>query len=188
MYDFLQIALVHLFFNISGILLWFVLPFMRVPIMLAKSLGNITAHYRWFAIFYVVSCFFFIPLLVFGLSLAGLWALLGVLIPVAVVIVFILVINFMQSRFPELLPSCLQTWDFLPLWARSLEPWDRKITFMTTRCCCCCKCCSVTAGDEESVGKKDIATEMHDNQALTNETPGKDQVQQITVILNVSAL
>uniref|UniRef100_A0A8B9KEK7 Solute carrier family 34 member 2a n=1 Tax=Astyanax mexicanus TaxID=7994 RepID=A0A8B9KEK7_ASTMX len=77
----LQIALVHLFFNVSGILLWYVLPFMRVPIVLAKALGNVTASYRWFAIFYILFCFFFIPLLVFGLSLAGLPALLGVLLP-----------------------------------------------------------------------------------------------------------
>ncbi|XP_062864630.1 solute carrier family 34 member 2a [Trichomycterus rosablanca] len=186
----LQIALVHLFFNISGIMLWYVLPFMRVPIHLAKSLGNITARYRWFAIFYVVLCFFFIPLLVFGLSLAGLWALLAVLIPVAVVILFIISINFMQSRFPEKLPSFLQTWDFLPLWARSLEPWDRKITFMTTRCCCCCKCCQVAASNEEAgpAEKKDIATEMHNNQALTNETQEKEKVPPTTVILKVSSL
>uniref|UniRef100_A0A672UT07 Sodium-dependent phosphate transport protein 2A n=1 Tax=Strigops habroptila TaxID=2489341 RepID=A0A672UT07_STRHB len=34
-----QIALCHFFFNISGILLWYPLPFTRLPIRMAKALG-----------------------------------------------------------------------------------------------------------------------------------------------------
>ena len=85
----LQIALCHTFFNIFGIvrremtalriyvsflgiLIWFPIPVMRnVPITLAKKLGEITAIYRWFAIVYIVASFFLIPLLIFGVSLAG---------------------------------------------------------------------------------------------------------------------
>ncbi|XP_008049971.2 sodium-dependent phosphate transport protein 2B [Carlito syrichta] len=67
----LQIALCHFFFNISGILLWYPIPFTRLPIRLAKGLGSISAKYRWFAIFYLVFVFFLTPLAVFGLSLAG---------------------------------------------------------------------------------------------------------------------
>ncbi|KAI5087632.1 solute carrier family 34 (type II sodium/phosphate cotransporter), member 2a, partial [Silurus meridionalis] len=177
----LQIALVHLFFNISGITLWYVLPFMRVPIILAKSLGDVTARYRWFAVFYVLLCFFFIPLLVFGLSLAGLPALLAVLVPVVLLIVSVLGINFLQSHFPGRLPSCLRSWDFLPLWARSLQPWDRIVTAMTARCCCCCKCGQV-ADEAEPIDRKDRRMEMHDIPDLSNKVPPS------TVILNVTAL
>lgn len=44
---------------------------MRLPIPMAKKLGEITAKYRWFAVLYIVSAFFVIPLIVFALSLAG---------------------------------------------------------------------------------------------------------------------
>ncbi|KAK3732299.1 hypothetical protein QZH41_010749, partial [Actinostola sp. cb2023] len=68
----LQIALCHLFFNISGILLWYPIPYMRrVPINFAKFLGNTTAKYRWFAVAYLIFGFFLLPAAVFGLSLAG---------------------------------------------------------------------------------------------------------------------
>ncbi|KAM9449704.1 solute carrier family 34 member 2a [Clarias gariepinus] len=182
----LQIALVHLFFNVSGIVLWYVLPFMRIPIVMAKSLGDVTAQYRWFAVFYILFCFFFIPLLVFGLSLAGLPALLAVLVPVVLLIVSVLAINFLQSRFPERLPSCLRSWDFLPLWARSLEPWDRKITAMTACCCGCCKCCQVARDDEEAEPIR--CMEIHDNPALLDGSKESVNVPSATVILKVTAL
>lgn len=190
LFSLLQIALVHLFFNISGIILWYVLPFMRVPIAMAKALGNVTAQYRWFAVFYVLLCFFIIPVLVFGLSLAGLPALLAVLVPVVLLIVLVTAINFLQSHFPDRLPSYLRSWDFLPLWARSLEPWDRKITAMTARCCCCCKCCQVARGDEEAepIGGKDYGMQIHDNPSLYNESKENVKIPPTTVILNVTAL
>ncbi|PIK46474.1 putative sodium-dependent phosphate transport protein 2C isoform X2 [Apostichopus japonicus] len=43
----IQIALCHLLFNITAITIWFPVTFMRkVPIYLAKTLGNTTADYR----------------------------------------------------------------------------------------------------------------------------------------------
>ncbi|CAL4116130.1 unnamed protein product, partial [Meganyctiphanes norvegica] len=71
LHDSIQIALVHLFFNIFGILIFFPIPFMRFPIPMAKGLGNITAQYRWFAIVYLIGMFFVMPGLVFLLSLVG---------------------------------------------------------------------------------------------------------------------
>jgi sodium-dependent phosphate cotransporter len=54
----LQVGLCHLFFNISGILLFYPIPLTRkVPIALAKRLGNITAKYRWFSIVYLLFMF-----------------------------------------------------------------------------------------------------------------------------------
>lgn len=59
-----------------GIIIWYPLPFMRIPIRLARGLGNYTAKYRWFAILYLIMCFLVIPLSVFGLSMAG-WIVLA---------------------------------------------------------------------------------------------------------------
>ena len=42
----LQIALCHLFFNITGILLYYPIPVMRWPIPVAKILGATVAEYR----------------------------------------------------------------------------------------------------------------------------------------------
>lgn len=42
----IQIALCHFFFNISGILLFFPIPFMRWPVPLAKIMGRTVAKYR----------------------------------------------------------------------------------------------------------------------------------------------
>ncbi|XP_074085779.1 sodium-dependent phosphate transport protein 2B-like [Macrotis lagotis] len=141
----LQIALCHFFFNISGILLWYPIPFTRLPIRLARGLGNITATYRWFAIFYLIFCFFLTPLAVFGLSLAGWPVLLGVGAPIILVLLIVLVINILQARCPQILPQKLQTWNFLPLWLRSLKPWDGLVSIITGSCCQlpCCFCCRI---------------------------------------------
>ena len=39
-----QVALVHLFFNIAGLLLWYPIPALRLPLPLAKALGATTAR------------------------------------------------------------------------------------------------------------------------------------------------
>ncbi|XP_019497934.1 PREDICTED: sodium-dependent phosphate transport protein 2B, partial [Hipposideros armiger] len=141
----LQIALCHFFFNISGILLWYPIPFTRLPIRLAKGLGNISAKYRWFAIFYLVVLFFLIPLMVFGLSLAGWPVLVGVGTPILLVLLLVLFLKLLQSRCPHVLPTKLQTWNFLPLWMHSLKFWDQLISlyngYCRRRCCCCCRVC-----------------------------------------------
>ncbi|XP_061832934.2 solute carrier family 34 member 2a [Nerophis lumbriciformis] len=142
----LQIALVHFLFNISGIILWYPIPFTRLPIRLAKALGNITASYRWFAGVYILFCFFILPLLVFSLSLAGWPVLVGVACPLLALLLAVLVVNALQKRKPGCLPACLRTWDFLPLWAHSLEPWDRLVGVVAAKCCCCCKCCQADDG------------------------------------------
>ncbi|XP_013373561.1 PREDICTED: sodium-dependent phosphate transport protein 2B [Chinchilla lanigera] len=143
----LQIALCHFFFNISGILLWYPIPFTRLPIRMAKGLGNISSKYRWFAIVYLIILFLLVPLAVFGLSLAGWPVLVGVGVPIVVFLLLLLCLRLLQSRCPHILPQKLRTWNFLPLWLRSLEPWDRVISQLTSccqkRCCCCRVCCRV---------------------------------------------
>lgn len=143
----LQIALCHLFFNLSGILLFYPIPAMRFPIRLAKVMGSTTARYRWFAIFYVAMMFFVLPFAVFGLSMAGSLAFSIVISVVALVIVFVLVVNVMQRKVPGWLPSNLRTWDFLPYkWMHSLDPFDRLISKLVvafrSSCCRCCNSCN----------------------------------------------
>ncbi|KAM9796732.1 sodium-dependent phosphate transport protein 2B-like [Syngnathus typhle] len=168
----LQIALCHFFFNIMGIILWYPIPFTRIPIRLARGLGNRTAEYRWFAAFYLVLCFLILPLTIFGLSLAGWQVLVGVGVPVVVLVIFVVVINILQSRYPRCLPPFLRTWNFLPRPLHSLAPWDSLVTsclgFCGHYCCCICKCCSCCQKDQDgqvAVHKKSL--ELYDNSAAT---------------------
>ncbi|XP_053179539.1 sodium-dependent phosphate transport protein 2A [Scomber japonicus] len=142
----IQIALCHLFFNVFGILLWYPLPFTRLPISMARVLGERTAKYRWFAVLYLLLCFLLLPSLVLGLSLAGWRVMAGVGAPFLGVIIFIAMINLMQAHSPRHLPTKLQTWDFLPQWMRSLKPLDRLITKATV---CCSFSCEEGKGEEE---------------------------------------
>ncbi|XP_010844857.1 PREDICTED: sodium-dependent phosphate transport protein 2A isoform X2 [Bison bison bison] len=129
-----QIALCHFFFNISGILLWYPMPCTRLPIRMAKALGKRTAKYRWFAVLYLLLCFLLLPSMVFGLSMAGWRAMVGVGAPFGALLAFVVLVSVLQSRSPGCLPKWLQTWDFLPLWMHSLKPLDRLIT-RATLCC-----------------------------------------------------
>ncbi|XP_061593916.1 solute carrier family 34 member 2b isoform X1 [Cololabis saira] len=172
----LQIALCHFFFNIMGILLWYPIPFMRVPIRLARGLGNKTAEYRWFAAVYLILCFLVMPLSVFGLSLAGWQVLVGVGVPIIALTVFVIIVNMMQSRCPDSLPKVLRSWNFLPRPLRSLAPWDKVVTstfsFCGTRCCCCCKCsnCCNKQDEEEKISKiSRKSLEMYDNPAMSKD-------------------
>ena len=122
----LQIALCHLFFNISGIIIWYPIPHLRrVPIKLAKTLANTTAEYKWFAIVYLFVVFFILPGAIFGLSLAGWKVFAGIMVPIAVFVLAIVIINIMQSKKPYWLPNRLRSWEWLPETCRSLEPYDR---------------------------------------------------------------
>jgi len=65
----LQIALAHLFFNVTGIILWYPIPFMRNLIFrFSRMLGRATRHWRSFPILFIVLMFFLLPLLLFGIS------------------------------------------------------------------------------------------------------------------------
>ena len=65
----LQVALCHLFFNISGILIWYPIPFMRnVVLNAARALGRATRIWKGFPILYIVVVFLVIPLILLGIS------------------------------------------------------------------------------------------------------------------------
>ena len=65
----LQVALAHLFFNISGIIIWYPLPFMRkVPLEGARALGKATRRSKLVPPVYLILVFFCAPLILLGLS------------------------------------------------------------------------------------------------------------------------
>lgn len=133
----LRIAMCHLFFNLSAMCLWYPIPFMRFPIRLSKFLGNTSARYRWFALFYLAVGFFLFPLAVFGLAQAG-WKVLTAVETIFLFVVFTVgVIKFFQRRKPEWLPKWLRNWKFLPVYLRSLEPLDRLFKHMFGFCKMC---------------------------------------------------
>jgi len=66
----LEIALVHLFFNVLGVLIIFGLPFLRpLPVKGALWLGRAASERKWVALVYLIGAFFVLPLLLFGISL-----------------------------------------------------------------------------------------------------------------------
>lgn len=131
----LQISLCHFFFNITGILLFYPIPFTRFPIPMAKFLGETTAKYRWFSIAYLIFMFFFLPGIVLALSVAGTVTLIVVLAPTIILSLVVVVISIIQRKKPTLLPVTMRTWKWLPLCMRSLQPLDNLIS----RCVCCKK-------------------------------------------------
>lgn len=159
-----------------GILLWYPIPFMRLPIRLARALGNRTAKYRWFAALYLFLCFLVLPLSVFGLSVAGWKILVGVGVPIVTLAIAVIIINVMQKRCPRFLPKFLRNWDFLPRPLHSMAPWDKVVTssmlFCGRHCCCCCKCSNCCRKDEEAekisrTSRKSL--EMYDNPAMSKD-------------------
>merc|ERR1712151_246314 len=57
-----QIALVHLFFNIIGILIWFPVPLLRrIPLAAARLLGLYASYFKWAPITYILCAFVAIP-------------------------------------------------------------------------------------------------------------------------------
>ncbi|NXK90924.1 NPT2A protein, partial [Formicarius rufipectus] len=160
-----QIALCHFFFNISGILLWYPLPFTRLPIRMAKALGERTAKYRWFAVLYLIICFLLLPSLIFGISMAGWRALVGVGAPFLGLLFFVGLVNALQAHSPGRLPKWLQTWDFLPAWMHSLQPLDRVITQATL--CCTDRCRSPEGWEEHEGAPRDKARLGLDNPVLS---------------------
>lgn len=171
----------HFLFNITGITLWYPIPLTRIPIRLAKGLGNVTACYRWFAAVYILGCFFLLPLFIFSLSLAGWPVLVGVLVPLLLLLMAVLVVNVLQQRKPASLPPALRSWDSLPLWARSLEPWDQEVGALTAKCCRCWASCDVAP---ESRGNLPLERSSEESNKVY-ENPMKETERDIKIELDI---
>jgi sodium-dependent phosphate cotransporter len=85
----LQVALCHLFFNITGIIIWYPIPFMRrIPLNGARELGKWTRRSRLVPPIYIIMVFFIAPLLLLGISELFVqkkvgWSVLGAIIVIA---------------------------------------------------------------------------------------------------------
>eukprot|EP00978_Attheya_sp_CCMP212_P010939 scaffold26612_cov56-Attheya_sp.AAC.7 len=65
----LQVALCHLFFNLSGIAVWYPFPPLRnIPLNAARKLGKATRIWRGFPLVYIAVMFLLVPILLLGLS------------------------------------------------------------------------------------------------------------------------
>lgn len=157
----LQLAFCHLLFNITGILIFYPVPFMRFPISLAKGLGDTTVKYRWFSIFYLIGMFFLLPVTVFALSCAGhdVFAIVG--IPVLLFLVLVVLVNIVQSKKPHWMPFRYRTWDWLPVWMHSLDPIDRVITSVTSRCPGCAFLQDESRRDASALGIRANQSQLH---------------------------
>jgi solute carrier family 34 (sodium-dependent phosphate cotransporter) len=61
--DGMTIALVHLLFNVVGILILYPIPALRhIPVVLAERLALVASHRKWLAVAYVVGTFVILPL------------------------------------------------------------------------------------------------------------------------------
>ncbi|XP_002741949.1 sodium-dependent phosphate transport protein 2B-like [Saccoglossus kowalevskii] len=149
-----QIALCHLFFNLTAIVIFYPIPFMRrPPIGGAKFLGNTTAVYRWFSLAYLLIVFLALPITVLLLSIAG-DIYVGIFLIIVGTIAFVVItIKILQAKCPCCLPKFMRTWDFLPKFMRSLEPYDSVIKKCMVGCGKCkAKCrCKNSSEDKEEV-------------------------------------
>ncbi|XP_054710095.1 sodium-dependent phosphate transport protein 2B-like [Uloborus diversus] len=155
--DTLQIAFCHLFFNLTGILLFYPIPATRLPIPLAKLLGSVTAEYRWFSILYLFMMFLALPATVFALSTAGPVAFASVGGPIVLILAIVVAINVLQRKRPSILPLKLRDWSFLPMWMHSLDPLDRVFA----KVCFCCKSLQDTRRDAPALGMVPNQSQMN---------------------------
>jgi sodium-dependent phosphate cotransporter len=131
----MQLAFVYTFFNVLGVIFWLPVPLLRFPKRLARKLGNIVFEYRWFLYFYIFSVYFILPIFVFGLALIPYWIGLAIFgIPVILLFLGYLVLLILRRYYPKIVPQKLKNFDWLPIWMRSLEPYDKKVKRI--RCCC----------------------------------------------------
>lgn len=64
----LQIALIHLLFNVFGVILIYGIPFLRrIPLVCASSLAKLACERRSMALLYIVGTFFLFPLICLGI-------------------------------------------------------------------------------------------------------------------------
>ena len=66
----LNVATVHLLFNLTGTALFIWSPACKLPIYLAEKLSYVAVHFRLLALIYVVTVFYIVPLLILFLFLS----------------------------------------------------------------------------------------------------------------------
>eukprot|EP00127_Corallochytrium_limacisporum_P001983 Clim_evm2s95 gene=Clim_evmTU2s95 len=132
----LTLSLTHLFFNIFGVCIWYVVPVMRrVPIRAARAMGNVTAKYRWFPIFYILVCFLIIPAALFGLSMAGWEVFAGVMVPIVLLLLACIGAHHGRKHHYDRMPGFLQDLSWNPL-RNIVEDSVEAIDRLNSKCGC----------------------------------------------------
>jgi sodium-dependent phosphate cotransporter len=113
----LQLAICHTLFNITGILIWYPIVFMRrVPLRIATYLGERSADYKWFAIVYLIFVFLLMPGILLGLAVLSdilLYVVFGLFVLFLIALQILLVMQE-SPRLSVYLPVKMRTWEFLP--------------------------------------------------------------------------
>ncbi|VDO42114.1 unnamed protein product [Haemonchus placei] len=125
----LQMAVCQVLYNVIGTFMFFLVPWTRtLPIYLARRLGEITDQYRWFIVVFILLFFVLIPAIVVGLTLLPDYVIIVFFTAVFIFILLIIIITTMQKYCPHALPSLLRSWQWVPVYLRSLQPYDPVMT------------------------------------------------------------
>merc|ERR1712151_593733 len=99
----LIVAFTHTLFNLIGTLFWYPFPPLRkVPISMAKILGNIAADWKWFPIAYIIFMFLGFPAVLLGLSAASPWLALFVGVPFILLVVALWITIAIREKKPHM--------------------------------------------------------------------------------------
>ncbi|GBG27287.1 Sodium-dependent phosphate transport protein 2A [Hondaea fermentalgiana] len=97
-----QLAMVHVMFNVLGVVMFYPLPVIRaIPIRAAKNLGNLAATFKAFPIFYIIMLFFVYPGVILGISIGiqmGTGAMAGCIVAIILFVVIHVLIAFWYNR------------------------------------------------------------------------------------------
>jgi sodium-dependent phosphate cotransporter len=153
----LAVAYSHLFFNITGIAIFYVIsPLRALPIEAARALGNVTADYKWFPIAYLLVMFAILPGIFMGFALWGEGAVITFSIIFLIGCISVFTLHWMMQNRPESLPDKLKTWEFLPKPLYSLQWYDQKCC--NKMCACLTKVKSKSAAGPDKPTATDLAT------------------------------
>lgn len=68
--DFAKVSLSHVFFNVFGFTLFFLIPITRRPVIKGSNwIGKMAGRYRWWSIMYTILAFILLPILLFVISI-----------------------------------------------------------------------------------------------------------------------
>ncbi|KAF8356443.1 hypothetical protein PRIPAC_98066 [Pristionchus pacificus] len=130
----LHMAVCQVIYNVIGTLLFYpIRPMRNIPLKLAEKIGDCTAHYRWFILLYLFVLFVLVPIVVISLSLLPPFITVSAFVLMYIVVGAVVIINVLQTHRPNLLPERLRSWEFLPIWMYSLEPYDKCLTSYLSR-------------------------------------------------------
>ncbi|KJH43947.1 hypothetical protein DICVIV_10031 [Dictyocaulus viviparus] len=126
-------AVCQVIYNIIGTVIFYLIPWTRrLPIFLAKRLGEITDEYRWFIVVFIIIFFILLPAIVIGLTLLPDCVIVICFSLLLIVVLLIVILSVLQKYTSGILPPFLRTWQWVPVHLRSLQPYDRFMASIFT--------------------------------------------------------